>query len=782
MTAPWLGLAMIVRDAAKTLPVLLKSIEGIFDECIFVDTESTDDTREIIAAHYGIERFPDGVGPVIISAGGPRVLLTRFDWVNDFSAARQFSFELSTAKWRCYLDADDDATDLQRKLRPTLERTEKTHPETNCISMKYQYVPNEMAQDKLRIVRWADGWKWEDPVHEHLVRSGVNQGRVISSYTDMWVHHRPTDPGHSNKSWDRNLAIQQAAYANPQRPEKKALWAYYLANYAHEAGDHELARKYYREVGDNLGRNNITCEGLTRWARMELKLGNTEKAIDLAAEAIGKAPELPDGLVTLGVAHTQAGAHYRAAGIFDALLKQPAPPMETQHDAVWLDGISMVHAAISYYQTGRYDDAVAAVNRIPTPLLAHPDVIAAGKAIQVALAKTEGFNRLRALWEFLIWDTEPLKARELLERFCPAALSDSPQVKQLLRQMEPKLAHMNDWGAYQRTYAAIPELPYHVPKEHHGWTLQQGRARMVRQWAENLPHEGAPIEVLVIGVQDGIIESAMLEANPRIHLTACDVAPQASVGIQGMVERFPGRVKTHAVVENHCDWFPVGTTGSFDAIILFEVIEHVPNDVQALARIRQHLKPDGQFFLSTPIAAQWVEHYLSDLKDPRPWWHVRAHNPTSLWKLLQYAGFTGSLIGLGEETLFLAKMTPADRKLEGAPEITIYVYPLGEHGFDPFSPKLEAVGGSEEAVIHLSAALARKGCSVTVYTDSPKRRDQVFVHAGVRWRPHAEWDVASLTGTLLVWRTPQLAAQFKRENPRLRVLNWLHDTHYGVRA
>ena len=532
MAQPFLSLNMIVRDSAKTIETLLKSVEGVgFDEFVFVDTGSTDGTKRLIAEHFGLGIAAWGAGPLQIENGsGRRVILSTFEWVDDFSAARQFSFELGSAKWRMYLDADDDGTDLQKKLLPTLENTDTTSPESNCVSMKYDYVPNEMAQDKIRLVRWADGWEFEDPVHEHLVPTN-GQGRRISKWEDVWVRHVPHEPGaHAGRSFERNVRIAEKAYQSPTvTKEKKALWAYYLGNYAHEVGQHELARRYYREVGDTLGMNNITCEGLCRWARMEIKLGNFEKAIQLAAEAIGKAPELPDGFATMGVAQILIGAPYRAAGIFDSLAKMPKPPMETQHDAVWLDGIAWAYAARAYYQCGRVDDANAAIQRIPKALLNNAEVRAAGWDTQVAISKSEGFKRLRALWEYLIWDTEPLKARKLLQELTPAAFSDSPQVQQLLRETDAHMPQMDDWAAYQRTYAAIPELPYHVPKEHHGWTLKQGRARMVKQWAESLPKEGPQVDVLVIGVQDGIIETAMMEANPRLHLTACDVAPQASV-------------------------------------------------------------------------------------------------------------------------------------------------------------------------------------------------------------------------------------------------------------
>ncbi len=792
MEKPWLGLYLIMKDAGATIERLLASVNEVVDELVIVDTGSSDGTQQVIAKWFGVTPGFWGGGAIETAGHGRwtkpvRLVLANFTWVDDFSAARQFSFELGTAKWRMYLDADDVAE--FQNLRPTLARTERESPQSNIVSLKYDYLRDEVAQDKLRLVRWADGWKWEDPVHEHLVPIG--HGRVISKYLDVWVRHLPADPAsHFGKSGERNIRIIEKAYNEPTcTKEKKALWAYYLAKCAGEVGQIDLARRYYREAADGLGRTNLACDGLVQWARMELRQGNFDRAILIAGEAFANAPELPDGLSALAVANTMAGAYYRAAGLFDSLKAQPPPPVETQHDAVFLDGITWAWAAAAYYRIGRIADANAAIARIPEAVMKHPEVKAIGSPTNVSIAKSDGFSRLQALWEFLIWDTEPLKAKRLLQEFCPAALSDSPQVKALIRQTDEHMPHMRSWGDYQRTYAAIPEFPYHVPPDAREWTLKQGRARMVRQWAEATPKEGLPLEVLVIGVQDGIIEGAMMEANPRIVLTACDVAPQASKGINELKERFPGRVKTHQVKRSHYDWFPgenvvVSTIQKtlFDAIIFFEVIEHLPEegDFIAMTAFRSHLKEDGKLFLSTPIASQWVEQYLSDMKSTRPWWHVRAHNPSTLWYLAQRTGFTGSLMGLGDEALFLASFTPT---MKWEDEVSIWVYPLAHIGgeFDPFTAKQKHLGGSEEAVIHLSAALARAGCRVTVFTDMPKRKDTVFVFEGVQWKTHAEFDVQSVEGTLLVWRAPQAAAQFKRQNPRARVLNWLHDTTYEAK-
>lgn len=118
--------------------------------------------------------------------------------------------------------------------------------------------------------------------------------------------------------------------------------------------------------------------------------------------------------------------------------------------------------------------------------------------------------------------------------------------------------------------------------------------------------------------------------------------------------------------------------------------------------------------------------------------------------------------------------------------------------FDPLSLQEGHVGGSEEAVIHLSAALA-KYADVTVFAPKPERLapngTDVWVWKNVQWRPPEEFNLLDGWNAVLVWRSPQIAAQLAGEvfkvakanvadgKPDARVpaiWNWLHDTHYGA--
>jgi glycosyltransferase involved in cell wall biosynthesis len=82
-----LALVAIVKDEQDCIERMLKSVAGISDEMIVVDTGSSDATPDIAAA------------------AGAR--LFRYQWDHSFSNARNFALSRTNCPWRFVLDADE---------------------------------------------------------------------------------------------------------------------------------------------------------------------------------------------------------------------------------------------------------------------------------------------------------------------------------------------------------------------------------------------------------------------------------------------------------------------------------------------------------------------------------------------------------------------------------------------------------------------------------------------------------------------------------------------------
>ncbi len=101
-----ISLCMIVKNEEDVLARCLECVHDIVDEIIIVDTGSEDSTKEI-AKRYTKHIYD-------------------FPWIDDFSAARNFSFSKATMEYCMWLDADDillepdriDLLKLKQSLTP----------------------------------------------------------------------------------------------------------------------------------------------------------------------------------------------------------------------------------------------------------------------------------------------------------------------------------------------------------------------------------------------------------------------------------------------------------------------------------------------------------------------------------------------------------------------------------------------------------------------------------------------------------------------------------------
>lgn len=173
-----ISLCMIVRNEEDSLGRCLSSVREAVDEIVIVDTGSTDRTKEI-AASFGAVIFD-------------------FEWIDDFAAARNYSFEQATKSFILWLDADDviDKADLERLK--TLKAGELPY---DSITMNYHLTFDSAGNPvfslrRNRLVRRSRGFRWHGPVHEYLAVSG----RI--HHSDAAVTHRK-----ERRHTDRNLRI-----------------------------------------------------------------------------------------------------------------------------------------------------------------------------------------------------------------------------------------------------------------------------------------------------------------------------------------------------------------------------------------------------------------------------------------------------------------------------------------------------------------------------------------------------------------------------------------------
>lgn len=177
-----ISLCMIVRDEEDVIGRCLESMKDLADEIIIVDTGSVDKTKEIV------KEYTDQV--------------YEFTWINDFAAARNFSFSKANMDFVMWMDADDILKEADRNA--FMELKAKLNPEIDMVMMSYHVAFDSQGNPTMtyyreRLMRREKDYRWTGAVHEVI----VPEGNII--YSQAAVTHsklHPSDP-------DRNLSIYE---------------------------------------------------------------------------------------------------------------------------------------------------------------------------------------------------------------------------------------------------------------------------------------------------------------------------------------------------------------------------------------------------------------------------------------------------------------------------------------------------------------------------------------------------------------------------------------------
>ena len=145
-----ISLCMIVKNEEKNLERCLSSYAPLMDEIIVVDTGSTDKTKEIAA------RFTDKIYD--------------FKWVDDFSAARNFSFEKANCDYIFSADADEVLDEKNREQFAVLKQV--LDKEIEIVQMYYgnQFqngtIYNYDCELRPKLFKRLRTFRWIEPIHE----------------------------------------------------------------------------------------------------------------------------------------------------------------------------------------------------------------------------------------------------------------------------------------------------------------------------------------------------------------------------------------------------------------------------------------------------------------------------------------------------------------------------------------------------------------------------------------------------------------------------------------
>jgi glycosyltransferase involved in cell wall biosynthesis len=288
---------MIVRNEENFLADCLKSLKGIADEIVVVDTGSTDGTKEI-ASRYGARVFD-------------------FPWRDDFSAARNESVEHCLGEWILYIDADE-------RLKPVNKEAviaDLSRPGFAAFTVNYRPISWFTTFREYRIFRNDPRIRFEGIIHETVLPSVMkvcdDDGLAIGD-SIIEVDHVGYD-GDLARKHRRNLPLLERHAAN--LPENTFL-RYRLGVTRKALGDTEGAEREWRAAVDTIRRrrDNVAprdCQAYYDLIRLLLEKGEDVSPLLEEAEALFPGNHLITWTRAMVLMH--GGSYEEAAGIFGSL-------------------------------------------------------------------------------------------------------------------------------------------------------------------------------------------------------------------------------------------------------------------------------------------------------------------------------------------------------------------------------------------------------------------------------------------------------------------------------
>jgi SAM-dependent methyltransferase len=250
------------------------------------------------------------------------------------------------------------------------------------------------------------------------------------------------------------------------------------------------------------------------------------------------------------------------------------------------------------------------------------------------LLAAEAESHVLRLRELLVRFDENLKAHQLMESV-PYWIAERPAIVRAKREQREMVLHAIDPEAYEVYYRSNPhERPFE--QQYPGLTVENAHEHLFR----------------VQFLRDGLTRQLEQHPNPDefgiIDLTANDGWMLANLKAAGYSDLFGCELNDRAIARANARGFKLyrhdfrqlvrETAESWNAVVLFETLEHLPDPAGALEDIAGIVSMDGRLYISTPDGA--VEE--GDLPS---WSHVERKGHLWAWPVEQ---FTAMLDEVGE--------------------------------------------------------------------------------------------------------------------------------------
>jgi glycosyltransferase involved in cell wall biosynthesis len=688
-----IALTMLVKDCAENLEGLLAEIAPYFDQRIFVLGGKSRDGTAKVAKKYATD-------------------LVRFDWCDDYAAARNAGLEKVATDFWFWLDGDDRVRGIDQLPR-LLEHMEKQG--LGRLDLQYEYAYDEYGHPTVihtreRILRTKVGWRWRDRIHEHAWtdaehRIGLEMGLVI-------CHQRKADPNLPERLRLLNLMAANDE-GNPARCTMLLGDVYACVE------DWENALRYFSSYPLTGGSDVEHWHCCLMACNCLLKLNRPAEAHSWAMIAADIAPQFREGWLAMAMSAWDIEHDVNRVLRFCELAEkgEPCPLITFRADEEFLNNLwdAQHHAFVEAQDwLAAAQIAQKAHERWPK----HKKWEDVAFICEEQARREAAVDAITAQVDYLVRRYDVCRARKLLDETIPAPFADHPRITVLRDRIDRRLALLKNDQTYRRYYEAIDQSGYvdewqTVPFARWSWVID----RLVASGATT---------ICEVGSSGG--EFCLHAARAGLRVIGIDIS------------RLCLRVAWDRVVEaglrDSCGFICKGLlelTDSgwhFDAVTCMEVLEHLPpkdleRALDALDSVTNHVFITVPAEFVSPAPGLGDKTYIHG--------HVREFNLYELRQLVGPRRRIRNLFKVADPRLALVAYANVVLEYETGniprPKVAFYLGPSPEY-WEPTWATEMGMGGSETAVAAMAKELDKRGYDVTVFAEANGIWD------GVNYLPH----------------------------------------------
>ncbi len=280
---------MIVKNEEQYIEQALKSVEGLVDEIIIVDAQSTDQT-------------------VTIAKKYTRKICSR-PWNDDFAEARNFSLQQATKEWILVLDADEVIAKKDHEQIKALTEDRQYDAYTfiqasytnDLTQFGFTPIQENLPEAKkflgyiscniIRLFRNHKSMYFSNPVHESVDDSLKDKTRIKK--TDVFIHHYQFEKGAGNQREKQLQYLKMYEEKKEKFSNKAKLYRDMGIIYANFKQEYEKAISCFKTSLEYNPGNLKTYAGLLLCYIATKQKQEAEKLIKICEKRFPAAKEIP---------------------------------------------------------------------------------------------------------------------------------------------------------------------------------------------------------------------------------------------------------------------------------------------------------------------------------------------------------------------------------------------------------------------------------------------------------------------------------------------------------